>query len=62
MARILTLIAAAAVSACMLATNIAFRVVHLVERLMPDLVSAQPFNHCNGHPRSILETRRAGLA
>lgn len=61
MARIFTLIAAA-ISACMFATDIALRVATFAARLIPDFVTAEPFNYSNGHPRSILETRRAGLA
>lgn len=62
MARLVSFIAAAVLSACMFVVDIVARVATYAFGLAPVLVSAEPFRFANSHPRSIFETRRAGLA
>lgn len=62
MRRIHTIFAAAAISICMFAVDIVARVVAFARELVPTLVKAEPVSISNGHPRSIFEARRFGLA
>lgn len=62
MARILCFIAAAALSACMFVVDIVARIATYAFGLAPVLVSTEPFRFAHSHPRSIFETKRAGLA
>lgn len=73
MSRIFGLICAAALSACMFAVDMSDRTVSFASDifvrsmsfargLVPNFLTAEPFRLDNSHPRSIFETRRAGLA
>lgn len=62
MARIFAIIAVAALSACMFAVSTVSRVFSAALELVPTFATADAFRFATDHPRSIFETRRAGLA
>lgn len=62
MVRLFAIIAASALSAIMFASDLVVRAVSFALELVPSFVSSDAFRINADHPRSIFETRRAGLA